>query len=324
MITYQELIALSHASDVNKKDVWYIFKDLDYLSSGGIKDGADKYLMTEHAFKQFWHRLKDSTENKKLVVFSNSVIRHFWEEPEIGNYAFYHHIELERQNNPERLEKPFLFRLNDSDCRAVLSDQYGSILNSELLEALQTTLLQLSPTFRIVRYELDFDSLTLYTLHKELNVEDGEYGLGLYIYNDEIGRHSLKVATVIKRRACDNSCILTNVKTLYHRNRIVDRLNAILPDVSESLRSAEKYITNMHLLRGVKVEFTKEIEELTKRFQLSEEETYRIHMGSENDTSMWGLVNGINYAAKYVRPDLREQFEVIAGNLVMKALYNLV
>ena len=324
MITYQELVALSHALNVNKKDVWYNFNDLVYLPSGGIKDGADKYFMTEHAFKQFWHRLKDYSEDKKVKVFSNSVIRHFWEQPEIGNFAFHHHIHVERQDHPERLEKPLLYRLHNENCRAVLSDQYGSILNSELLEALESTLQQLSPTFRVVRYELTADYLSLYTLFKEFNVEDGEYGLGLYVYNDEIGRHSLKFGTVIKRRSCDNSCIISNVKTFYHRTNIIDRLNDSLPEFAESLSNAEKYITNMHLLHNIKIELTKELEKLTEKYQLTEEETLRVNMGAEGDYSMWGWVNGLNYAAQHIRADLRETFEILAGDFVMKSLANVL
>lgn len=323
MITIQDIIEISQNYDEYKVD---IFAKLDavepisnfefYLQTG---IGLQELEWEEHSYYQFWHRLMDYFINGKPKIFSNSVIRHFWENEAVGNFALNHHITEAISNQSSVSTKDLCFRLYGKICRAVLSEQYGSILNTELLEALKIPLQLLSEDYRIIDYKITRDSVMIKALYKDFNVADGSYGAGVYIFNDEIGKGALRLGTLIKRGQCDNTTILSNVKTLYHRTNVTERLQNFLPNFSIALKETEQYIVNFENLKKIPLKnFTEEIEAFQKKHQLTIENVLEFEHGMEGEYNMWGWCNGLTAMAKMFEDNRRTDFEMMAGDLMMR------
>lgn len=319
--TLQDIINWSEQLDENKFDIFASIPQLNW-NSGSTFSYNEKYgYLEEHAYYQMWHRLMDTTINNKPKIFSNSVIRHFWDEPELGDYAHKYHLNIAIDNNFPSVGKILCWRMAGMDCRAVLSDQYGSILNTELVKALQLPLSALSETPRIITHYITRDNVMIQMLYKDYNAEDGSYGAGIYICNDEIGKGALKLGTIIKRGFCDNTCILQNVRTLYHRNNIYDRLQTFLPEFSIALKETEQYIYRIEELKNIKIpNFTEELEKFAKKYQLDLETMVKFEQGMEGEYNMYGWMNGITTIAKEFALEKREFFQSLAGDLVMKSI----
>lgn len=323
MITIQDIIEISQGYDEHKVDIFAKLDAVEPISNfefnlqTGI--GLQQLEWEEHSYYQLWHRLMDYFINGKPKIFSNSVIKHFWENEDVGNFALNHHITEAISNQSSVSTKDLCFRLYGKICRAVLSEQYGSILNTELLEALKLPLQLLSEDYRIIDYKITRDSVMIKTLYKDFNVADGSYGAGVYIYNDEVGRGALRLGTLIKRGRCDNTTILSNVKTLYHRSNVYERLSNFLPDFSISLKETEQYIVNFSKLKNIPLKnFTEEIQAFQKKYQLTTEQVLEFEHGMEGEYNLFGWCNGITAMAKLFEVERRTDFEMMAGDIMMK------
>lgn len=326
MATLNDIVDISKIYDVDKFDIFAKIEQMNFISNIQFElnysmldvNHSSIFSFEELSYRQFWHRLMDKFENGKPQIFSNSVINHFWQNGEIGKFALLQHTGNAFNNSYPIVEKDLCFRFYKDICRASVSDQYGSILNTQLLEALEQPLSLLSEDYRVIEYHIDRDTLMVKALYKDFNVEDGSYGLGVYIYNDEVGRGALRLGTLIKRGRCDNTTILSNVKTLYHRSNVYERLSHFLPDFSISLKETEQYIINFSKLKNIPLKnFTEEIQAFQKKYQLTTEQVLEFEHGM-GEYNLFGWCNGITAMAKLFEGERRTDFEMMAGDIMMK------
>lgn len=324
--TYQELLQQAKELDATKKDFNATLNDLRFFGLCAFTDFQNEsYMIERHAFNQLIHRLLDTHQrvnNKRVLVpISNSVINHMWNFPMLGTQIYNWH--LNNKDDEDRNEM-FLLRTDKNNIRAVLSTQYGAIWNSCLLESLYISHSLFNSEWRIPKYTLNRDELRLYTLFNEYDVNNRKYGSGLYVSNDEIGKHSLRFGTVLKRTSCDNSIIVNNIYyRLRHRANIFARLETIYLEIAQALSQSEQLLYKFESLQNVHFTdalFEHKINDIVNKFQLTASQKVELILGTENQTTLYGLINGITHASKFMKDEqVTEDMQIFAGNLLMEA-----
>ena len=212
----------------------------------------------------------------------------------------------------------------DHDARAVLSDKYGTVGVTETLEWVRDAIDAKGGTggVRVINPVVTPDILHLRTLFRDVTTKEGHYGIGGYFTTGEIGNRKLGAFPLIKRTSCDNSiAIPTDAWSWESRHvgdtRILKRLfvTAIYSVLKSSVEALDK------LMQAMDVEipdFTKYVDGLVKGKGWEIETKDRILIGSEGHTSLFGLVQGVSSAAKFLDDDERATMELFAGRLLVQ------
>lgn len=322
----QDLIQQAKELDATKKDFNVTLNDLHFFGMCNFTSFQDEmYMVERHAFNQLIHRLLDTHQrvnNKKVLVpISNGVINHMWTFPLLGTQMYNWH--LNNKDDEERNEM-FLLRTDKNNIRAVLSKQYGAVLNSNLLQSLYAPQSLMNAEWRIPKYTLNRDELRLYTLSKEYDVKNNNYGVGFYTGNDEIGKYSLRFGTVLKRTRCDNSIIVDNISyRLRHRANIFERLETIYPEIAQALSQSEQLLYKFESLQQVHFTdsiFEHKMNDIVDEFKLTASQKVEFIVGTEDQTTLYGLINGITHASKFMKDEQDvENMQLFAGKLLMEA-----
>jgi hypothetical protein len=210
------------------------------------------------------------------------------------------------------------YNAENPTARAVLSTRYSPIDSTTVLD-IAFGLLGDVP-HRIIRPYVDPD-----ILHLKISVADdksGNYAIGAYISNGETGNRALMVTPFIQRHSCDNSIILNSkeafsqrhvhVSTAYLRGTLKEKLG-------QTFRMSAELIDEI-----VTAEFDnipdvgKVIADLCKDKGLSQDTHDLILMGTENQSSRMGIVNGLSFAAKQMDSvDKAIALETMAGDYLL-------
>jgi len=219
-----------------------------------------------------------------------------------------------------------LARCYEDNVRAFVSDRYAKIDNTEVLTMLRQVLedkAQNAPV-RFVRSFVNPDETHVKMTIKETRIRDddsGNYGVGVYVGNDEIGGTSLKVRPLIQRHACTNS-IIPNVEIASFDVRHVGNAAAIMMQFASALVQAlsmgEKVLNRFAEAKYIELpNFTDVLSGLAEAHSWSDEMKFAVAAGTENSATVQGIVNGISFAAHSVRElsdTARIDLEQLAGD----------
>lgn len=215
-------------------------------------------------------------------------------------------------------DRPWLIRTDSDRVRSFLSDVYAPIGNTDIL-TIASELLQQN-NYKLIRPNLTRDDLHLRVVVIDDVGPDGNYGLGAYIQNGEIGNRMLSVAPFLMRTSCTNSTVWmkhaweqrhAHVSTAYLRASLKEHLGrafAVADTMLENVIKAEEdRIPDLN----------KVIKELAAKHKLSDDQRTLIQLGSENNWSRMGLVNGLTFMAQRLDDyDEELKIEALAGEIL--------
>lgn len=208
----------------------------------------------------------------------------------------------------------YLVRAYRNEARAVLSNNYVVIDNKILLEGLHAAVDALNTKggggdWRIMRAHHDQNGLIFRLLRRDTG-PNGNYGIGAMIRNSEVGRANVEVLPYIQRHSCENSIVIEDddAYTSQHRGDqgyIRDRLiRAIQQAFKLSVEWLDKFM-------GAQEEMIDDFDDVLKgmavKYGWSDDVKIKVALGTENEHTRAGLVNGITYAAHTALKDPEEQ-----------------
>ena len=232
-------------------------------------------------------------------------------------------------------DKRYLLRGYDGGLRAFMSNQYKPISNHSVLEAVANTLeaSDYDGEARIVRPFVGADALFLRVIvaAKHLpNNPDGNYGVGFFVKNGEIGNYKAEVAAIVQRNSCDNS-IISAIGGWSHQHRWVSEawLRATIAEkIALALPIAAKTVDQIVEAEAVNIpKLSDVITKLVKQQNLSEDVEHQIRVGTEKANTRMGLVNGLSYAAHAtdgITPDEATTLEELSGKVLAAKLFGSV
>jgi hypothetical protein len=207
--------------------------------------------------------------------------------------------------------------------RAVLSKGYANIGNTELLElADQVAKLNPSADLTLVRPHLTPDTLHLKVVWKNVSVgKDGDYGLGVYIGNGEIGNRRLSIFPMVQRHSCTNSIIIESDKgaEFIHRGSRDSKMVILRATMAELFPVAAEWLNKMILADGEKIpQFTDVLTGLATQYGWNDKLALNVAVGTEGRETRAGLVNGITYAAhvSQLNGDDQADMEILGGRIL--------
>ena len=214
----------------------------------------------------------------------------------------------------------YLFvREYDGEARAVLGQGYGVINNTDVLEMAKEFLADRQ--YRIIR-----PYVAANTVHVRFSICDtdvggnGNYGVGFYLGNGEIGNRYGRFLPYIQRTSCDNSIVYSKAGVrMMHRNTSFSFFKAtVLQKAGEVLGFAADMVQRMI---DAKIEqmpkFSDIVTRICKAKGLREEVMTAIHVGAEGSMTRAGLVNGLSFAAHHIPDeDRRTDLETLAGAIL--------
>jgi len=229
---------------------------------------------------------------------------------------------LHHRYSTRRGARGIQLRLYKHEVRAFLTDRYAALDNTQLLESL-VAIRDYDDSFnpRIVRSSVTPDELYVKVLIPTPD-DDGQYAIGVYIANGECGDRSVKIAPFVQRNSCDNSTIVQHDQAIRFAHTINNRANLanlrvnmfnLLPMAGE----ARDQMLEAELIALPK--FSDIIAGMSKSQKWDDKFTKQVYMGSENDHTKAGLINGVSYAAQHAyegQSQRIEEMEFFAGTLL--------
>lgn len=285
-------------------------------------------------------------EDLALGQLGERLGRHFWKAPKriipTDFYrqlygAFPQHFASLTNDLLKETQGKLLVRGYDQAVRAILSDQYATLDNVEFLD-MASQVLEGVP-YEIVesgKYYRDNDGvqrdgMTVRVIVKNVSPGQGEggYGLGVLIRNGETGGAASEVRPLVMRTSCMNSLIFKKGEDgerlglrLTHRGSRQAKALLLASAIAEALPMAEEGLERFIATKKVEIDLKGVIANLGKENNWSEELKLTIATGSEGYQSVFGLVNGITYAAHELEIDSSYRFDLesLASQFVYQPL----
>lgn len=287
--------------------------DLTVNSDGTLTvNNVGTFGLEFNAFSQLFQRMVTIGDGETVRQTKMPVVHYLWNEQDTGimQYAMERHLEKEGNQN-------WIMRTYGKSVRAFLSDTYSVINNSHVMANVIQTINNhnlVSDDFRVLdESNLGRDSFKIKLLFKNQN--NGEYGSGLYFANNELGFGSISFHSLVKRTVCDNSIVSADNLSLYHRGDVLGRLSGIEDDLVRSLEHSSILFKNLHRSRDFPIpNMDNVLEHLQGRYNFTVDFMENVKKGTEGEHNVFGIVNGITYAAQFT--DERERYEQIAGKIL--------
>lgn len=218
--------------------------------------------------------------------------------------------------------------------RAVLSDQYATLDNGELLDMASEVLegvpyeIVESGKYYSTNDGVQRDEMTIRVVVKNVlpPEERGGYGLGVVIRNGETGGSASEIRPLLMRTSCMNSLVLRTGESgeqlglrLTHRGSKQAKAILLASAIAEALPMAEEGLERYLLTKRVAIDLGAVIARLGENQDWSEEMRLTVGVGSEGQENVYGLVNGITYAANQLELDASHRFDLEA--LASKFVY---
>ncbi len=282
------------------------------------------YSLDDNATEQFYGRMGS-------VVFprtSKSLPGDFMKA--IGSMVPHLTTQLQNEFLARYNGKAFVRTYKDR-VRAFLSTSYVPFDNTKLLEMAGKAVdqveqstnapVEMNPNMCIVTPNAVHARITVRTFGVQERGGSNEYGVGVYIGNDETGNGRLRMLPGIQRGSCQNSLLLNWEKgvNLTHRGLYSINERVIAAAMLEAFNLGLEGLDRFLEAQEIEIpDIAKEIEEFAKKKGWSISVKNDILVGTEGQSSLFGLVNGITHAAKKVSSDEdRVNMEILAGEVLM-------
>lgn len=230
-------------------------------------------------------------------------------------------------------DQKWLVRAYDNSARAVLSNRYEVVDTLECLEWTKEALeSQTAHAYKFHNVHLTPDYLRLSITMSDITIPDGGkgrgaggvYGIGCDIGTGEIGNAMIRCAPYVQRTSCTNSIVYNGGEAFLHRHSGSRNLlvSQFCDAVFAALKGCEEVLQRLVQSLRVPIPSVDDIiSEMCKENGWSEGLGIAIAMGVEGENNLWGLVNGISYAANTLEDEeKRLEFHVLAGSLLMQGV----
>lgn len=225
-------------------------------------------------------------------------------------------------------KQDWLVRSYDDQVRAVLSDKYAPISNTEMLDIVNRVAEGTTQTHSVTRdSSVSPDSLNLRIIWKDVETGDdskgnGRWGIGVGVTNGEIGNRRGGIYPLIKRHSCDNS-ILFDLEGQKYEFLHLGSVHAKLANVKAAIGNALPFAAQLldQLIQADAVEIPN-IEDVIAGICIErgwdEKTKIRIAQGAEGQATKLGVVNGITFAAHAVEnPDDQTLYQLFGGSILL-------
>jgi hypothetical protein len=204
--------------------------------------------------------------------------------------------------------------------RAVLSNQYAIVDNTWCLQTAQEALdgIQFEITNHVLMQDACRLSIAVKTVEATEPNRKNMYKIGFDTGTGEIGNRRLYVRPFVQRTSCVNSILFDEVFIVSHRGNEQYLKSRYIEAVCQAIASSDSCLDRM--LKSVNYpirDIHKTIEKMSKEHHWSSTVTNDVLVGMEGSVTLFGLVNGISYAAGLV-DNVDEQYEMqcISGGLL--------
>ena len=228
----------------------------------------------------------------------------------------------------------WLLRADDSMLRGVLSEHYSPLDNTQLMESVRPLF---NGHYRVEWFGLSDEALHLRVIDPSLTrdvLPNDALSAGVHLSNSEVGRRAVTVDACIYRLVCSNGLVaMVRGKSLLRQRHIhvsQPRFQVALEEaVAEGLRTASGFVEQMKRATQQPVrDVEKALERLGIRMGLSQSvlDAARRSMLSERSdqqATLYSLVNGLTWAAQSLPDENRYDLEVLAGRLAETGLRSL-
>lgn len=235
--------------------------------------------------------------------------------------------------------KGLLIRTEAKAIRAVLTDKYGIVDNTQVLNAVREILVATGdamPDLTVVKSTVNRDRLDMRIVFKNPKITNPElipqgetrrgdignrpYGFGVYVGNEETGRGGLSVKALAQRHGCTNSIIIESKENIQLRHlgetqvllgRLQQSFADILP-IGADILNRIYAVTNKALPN-----LTDVLSGLSKQYGWDDDAQNQILIGTEGQETVMGLVNGVSYAASLLKDSTDQvEMEMQAGSIL--------
>jgi hypothetical protein len=262
-----------------------------------------------------------------------------------------------QQENPDLLDdnvnswfrqapKPRLMRTMDGDLRAFLSDRYRRMDNLDVSRAVMPILHEEGGSLQVASCEVTETRLYIKLVSERVKAEVKKGDVvqaGVVISNSEVGLGAVHVAPLVFRLVCLNGMIVEQygqrrnhlgraeganegeVYEIYQDDTLQADDHAFYLKLRDTVRAAlkeatfERIVESLQRAANTEVQPKKAIEEVAKRFCLSEKEGDALlgFFMLERDPTLWGLSNAFTAMSQSL-PDYERasQFERFGGDLL--------
>lgn len=218
--------------------------------------------------------------------------------------------------------------------RAVCGPRYPvDYGNTALLETVKQLIQKHAdkfPQINLVRPALDDDELHARVVYYNRRTDDGDYGVGFYLGNNEIGQGAYDVCMLLQRTACTNSIIVdrSNAVHVIHAGSSATIREQIYVAIGTALQLGDELIDEFLRTREVPIpDFADVIDGLSLKYGDLLDQNVRgiVKEAAPNQggATKFGLINGLTYAAhsaQDVTARNRAELERFAGALIATPL----
>ena len=215
-------------------------------------------------------------------------------------------------------DKQWLIRSHAGRARAILSDQYSIVNNSSILQTIQELLTHVN--FQLIRPYLDVDQLHLKLTTNQTH--DGNYRIGCYVSNNEVGGGAIIVAPFIQRTVCTNSIIHVEggIRRAHYRLQPGFVKALLKHEIGSALQASSQMLDNVVAAETDNIpDIADIVADISKRKGFSNQLQADILLGTEGERTRMGLVNGLSFAAhasEELPVETRIGLEILAGALL--------
>lgn len=326
--TIQNLLDQSREQDEHKSDYIAHPHNIQFdpactmqIQSGGLfANGMTQLTPNDWAYRQMFQKLGTTVfgkgVNKTLPADYLFALR-----PDLRAHVLNDHL----RNYPNG---DWFVRAYDDTCRAVLSDRYAAIANTELLNILNAVTTESNtPSALTASSTVTPDSLNVRIIWKDVHRGDdrngnGNWGIGVAITNGETGQRRLRGLPLLQRHSCQNSIVGDGSVSGFeftHRGSVQTKMIVVKSAMQEILPFAAEMLEKMIAAEGQVIpDFSDVLAGLAMQYGWDDNVTTSIAVGTEGYTTRAGLVNGITHAAKlYEDPDARMDMEILGGRILV-------
>lgn len=222
----------------------------------------------------------------------------------------------------------WLVRGYDDHARAILTDIYTTVDNLELLEMTSTVLSEMKNTpYSIVQsgayyarndgVQRDEMSIRVVVSEKFPRDEDGSYGLGFVLRNGETGGGSAEVRPLVMRTSCMNSIVLKQGADgmelgtrVTHRGSRDAKLTLLAAAIVEALPMAVEGLEKFLLTKRRQIDLAGVIAKMGEDHDWGDSMRLAVAVGSEGHQSVYGLVNGLTFAAHELEMNMTDRLNL--------------
>lgn len=288
--------------------------DMLVTDNGLFANGVTALTPTDWAWRQIFSKLGGSVfgkgANKTLPADYLLALR-----PDLRGYVLNDHCKHYPNGN-------WFIRANKTDCRAVLSDRYAAIGNTELLGLLDKITTETTAEVKLVQSSsVTPDSLNVRLTFKDIQRGNGGgWGIGIAITNGEIGQRKLCGLPLLQRHSCTNSIVIDKQAMGFeftHMGSATSKRVAMKAGMMEILPFAAKLLDDMIKAdEQVIPDFTEVLQGLSLQYGWDEKTRMEVAVGTEGWETKAAIVNGVTHAAKIFEGDARMDMEILGGRIL--------